>query len=63
MDERSSPASPAESARQDELLVEPLTQLCVELDAFCQRADPILTRLDHLCEQLPRFLRRVATPW
>ncbi|HEY3111539.1 MAG TPA: hypothetical protein VGL23_22475 [Chloroflexota bacterium] len=60
MDERTSPASPAD---QDELLVEPLTRLCAELDAFCQRADPILTRLDHLCEQLPRFLRRVVTPW
>jgi hypothetical protein len=52
-----------ESGEQDELLVGPLTQLCVEMDALCARADPLLTRLDHVCEQLPRLLRRVATPW
>jgi hypothetical protein len=60
MEERTSPAEPAE---QDELLVVPLTQLCVELDALCDRADPILSRLDEVCERLPSLLRRVATPW
>jgi hypothetical protein len=63
MDERISPVGSAEAAERDKLLVEPLTQLCAGLDAFCERADPILTRLDHVCEQLPRLLRRVATPW
>jgi hypothetical protein len=63
MDEPSSPAGAADRDDGDELLVGPLTQLCLELDAFCERADPLLARLDHVCEQLPRFLRRVATPW
>jgi hypothetical protein len=60
MDER---ISPAESAEQDELLVAPLTRLCLELDALCDRADPVLARIDQVCEQLPSLLRRVATPW
>jgi len=51
------------SDEQDELIVRPLTRLCVEIDALCERADPLLTRLDRACEQLPRLLRRVATPW
>jgi hypothetical protein len=60
MDER---IAPDRATEQDELLVSPLTRLCVELDALCDRADPILARLDHVCEQLPGLLRRLATPW
>jgi hypothetical protein len=55
--------SPAETPRQGEWQVRPITRLCVELEALCGRADPILTRMDHVCEQLPTLLRRVATPW
>jgi hypothetical protein len=62
MEKRAPPIGPATPDERDDLLIEPLTRLCVELDAVCDRADPLLTRVDHLCEQLPRLLRRVATP-